>query len=64
MKFVKKIVNYFQEVRLEVNKVSWPSRAQTIRMTIVVLLASAFISAFVGGLDALFTNLLNLTLSR
>lgn len=62
MNFVKKIVRYFQEVQLETSKVSWPSRKQTIRMTLIVLLASVGIALFVGSLDILFTTLLSVAL--
>lgn len=63
MKLVRFIVNYFKEVRAEVTKISWPTRAQTIRLTIIVLLVSTLIGALVGGLDFMFTNLLKLALN-
>ena len=62
MNFVKKIVKYFQEVRAETAKVSWPTRGQTIRLTVIVLVASVLIGLYVGSLDLLFTTILSVAL--
>lgn len=62
MKFFRKIVKYFQEVRIEMGKVNWPTRRDTIRLTLIVIIASVFIGVYVGALDYLFTSLLALAL--
>jgi len=52
------ITSFFREVRVEMGKVSWPSRRQLILYTLVVLGLSFFIAIYLGALGALFTNLL------
>jgi len=52
------ITSFFREVRVEMTKVSWPSRRQLVLYTLVVLGLSFFIAIYLGALGALFTNLL------
>lgn len=49
---------YLLQVESETNKVTWPNRPQVLRLTVIVVLVSAFVGAYVGGLDALFTALM------
>jgi preprotein translocase SecE subunit len=56
------IPKYLQEVRAELGKVTWHTRAESARMTIIVILASLGVGLYIGGLDLLFTNLLGLIL--
>lgn len=53
-----KITTFLKEVKLEVKKVNWPTRNQAIRYTLIVLGISLVIAVFLGGLDFLFTFLL------
>lgn len=57
-------VRTFREVRAELRKVVWPSRKETIRLTIVVIAVSAVIGLFLFLADLLFlwlyTTLVNL----
>jgi len=53
-----KIITFLKEVKLEIKKVNWPTRQQTIRYTLIVLGISAAVAIFLGGLDFLFTILL------
>lgn len=57
---IKFLINYFKEVRQELEKVTWPSREQTIQKTLLVIVSSIVIGFFVGGLDILFTELTKL----
>lgn len=52
-------VNFIKEARIELKKVTWPTRRQTLRYTVAVILMSLAVAAFLGGLDMLFTFLLN-----
>ncbi len=54
-----KIIDFFKEVGLEIKKVNWPSRQETIRYTLVVIGVSLVVALFLGGLDILFQYLLN-----
>jgi preprotein translocase SecE subunit len=46
---------YLQGVREELRKAQWPTRAELIRLTQVVLAVIAVVAAFVGGLDAILS---------
>ena len=49
------ILNFLKEVREELSKVAWPSREQTIRYTILVILVAVVVGLFLGGLDYILT---------
>lgn len=49
-------VTFLKEVREELAKVAWPSREQTIRYTVLVILVAVAVGAFLGGLDYLLTS--------
>lgn len=55
----EQIKNYFKEVRVEMAKVKWPTRQETINYTIVVIGVSLAVAVFLGALDFIFTYLLN-----
>jgi len=52
------IITFLREVRVELGKVSWPSREQMIQYTAVVLGLCLFFALFLGGLDSLFAAIL------
>lgn len=52
------ILTYLKEVRVELTKVSWPTRAQAIHLTMIIIGASLAVGLYVGGLDYIFTSLL------
>ena len=54
-----KIGEFLKDVRVELKKVSWPSRQETIKLTGVVILISVILAAFLGLLDFVFVTLLN-----
>jgi preprotein translocase subunit SecE len=43
--------NYFKEVYLELRKVSWPTRAELMRMTQVVIATVILFAAIIGAAD-------------
>ncbi|OGE29978.1 preprotein translocase subunit SecE [Candidatus Daviesbacteria bacterium RIFCSPHIGHO2_02_FULL_36_13] len=49
------IVNFLKEVKEELAKVAWPTREQTIRYTILVVIVAVAVGAFLGGLDYILT---------
>lgn len=53
-------LTYFNEVRSELKKVTWPSRQQTISLTWLVISVSAVVALYLGLLDALFERLVAL----
>lgn len=52
------LLQYIRETRSELKKVNWPTRATTIRSTILVILFSLVVSIYLGALDALFQLIL------
>ncbi|MBI2309314.1 preprotein translocase subunit SecE [Candidatus Collierbacteria bacterium] len=51
-------LKFIGEVREELKKVDWPSREKTVRLTVIVVAASAIVGIYIGALDWLFTYLL------
>lgn len=45
------IINYVRESKEELRKVTWPSKQDTTRYSIVVMVLSILIAGFFGGLD-------------
>jgi preprotein translocase subunit SecE len=48
---------FVKEVRSELRKVAWPTRQETIRYTIIVLIALVVLTALIAGLDWIFSEL-------
>jgi preprotein translocase subunit SecE len=53
------LVEYLRDTRAEMRKVTWPTRQEAINLTLLVLAIMVVLAIFLGGLDALFTELLN-----
>ena len=51
------VISFLQEVKEELSKVTWPSRQQTIKYTVLVILVTVAVGVFLGGLDYLLTTL-------
>lgn len=49
---------FLRQVRTELTKVDWPGRRETVRLTVLVVVASVGVGLYIGGLDYLFTLLL------
>lgn len=50
--------NYLKETRVEMKHVSWPSRQQAINYTLIVIVVSLVIAAYLGLFDSLFSYLI------
>lgn len=55
----KKIITFLKEVRLEMKKVNWPTRKQTIRYVLIIIGVSAGVALFLGGMDKIFQILID-----
>lgn len=55
---MRKVIGFFQEVKFELSRVTWPTKNEVIKLTLIVFLVSGILGAYVGGLDYLFTTLL------
>ena len=52
-----KVIDFLREVKVELEKVVWPSRAQTIRLTFIVIFITVMVAFFVGVVDFGLLNL-------
>jgi len=52
---MSRISNYIAETREEMKHVSWPTRNQTFMFTILVILISVVVAAYLGFFDYLFS---------
>ena len=64
MSYFEQIKNYFKEVKVEMAKVKWPAKDQTINYTMVVIGVSIVVAAFLGFLDYIFSFGLNFFLFK
>jgi preprotein translocase subunit SecE len=51
---MNKITTFIKEARVELRKVNWPTREQTIKYTALVVGLSLAVAIFLGALDYLF----------
>ena len=51
-------VTFLKEVRSEMEKVSWPSRQEATRLTLIVIGISVVVALFIGALDFGFTKMM------
>ncbi|KKU52275.1 MAG: preprotein translocase subunit SecE [Candidatus Sungbacteria bacterium RIFCSPLOWO2_02_FULL_47_9] len=56
---IERLITFLKEVQVEMKKVTWPTREQTIQYTIAVISISAVLAAFLGGLDYVFQKVIN-----
>jgi preprotein translocase subunit SecE len=60
--FINSSVQFLREVKIELKKVTWPSRKQTIGSTIVVIVVVIIISIFLGSVDIGLSSLIRAVL--
>lgn len=53
--FLDKLVRFFKESKVELKKVTWPTRQELIVNTIVVLVAVAFVACLIWIMDSIFS---------
>ncbi|MBI4312907.1 MAG: preprotein translocase subunit SecE [Chloroflexi bacterium] len=58
------LFQFFGEVVSELKKVTWPTRQETMRLTLLVIAVAGAIGAVLGLLDITFSQLLDLLLAR
>jgi preprotein translocase subunit SecE len=60
--FYQKSVQFLREVKVELKKVTWPSRKQTIGSTVVVVIIVMIIGFFLGAVDIGLSSLVKVVL--
>ena len=56
------VVKFLRDVRVEMGKVTWPTRKDLVQSTIVVLVAVAIAAVYTGVLDSVFQQAVNLVM--
>ena len=59
----EKVKQFYTEVRVELKKISWPSRKETVASTSVVLIIVLIISFFLGLVDMALSRVIKIILS-
>ena len=55
---------FVQDIINELKKVTWPTREETVRLTVIVIVVSVAIGLFLGGADIGFNWIVDKTLLR
>ncbi|MDO8499176.1 MAG: preprotein translocase subunit SecE [bacterium] len=64
MNIVTSTKNYLVSAYIEMTKVTWPTKKQTINYSLLVILFSLGMAAVLGLLDNIFSWIINLTINR
>ncbi|UCD85897.1 MAG: preprotein translocase subunit SecE [Deltaproteobacteria bacterium] len=59
----EKIQEFFREVKIELKKVTWPSRKETIASTVVVLITVLISAVFLGLIDYILSKIIKVFLT-
>jgi len=51
------IVKYFQDTRAELRRVTWPTREETRKLTLIIVAVTLVMAIFLGTLDYIFQGL-------
>ena len=55
-----KITNFLGEVKMELTKVSWPTRQELIAATWVIIVVTALLAIYIGIIDLALSKFLNM----
>jgi preprotein translocase SecE subunit len=58
------ILKFLHSVKVELNQVKWPSHQEALKMTAMVIITTAIVATYSGGLDYVFTVALQSVLNR
>jgi preprotein translocase subunit SecE len=59
---VQRVKGFFDGVRVEMNKVTWPTRKETIATTGVVIVIVVMVSLYLGVCDVVLAKLMRFVL--
>lgn len=49
------MIQFVRDSFAEISHISWPSRREVVGLTLLVLIVSALVAAYLGQLDSLFS---------
>jgi preprotein translocase subunit SecE len=56
----ERLKNYLSETRIELKKVTWPTKEELKEATRVVVVASILLTIFIGIVDQILSNIIKL----
>lgn len=56
--------NYLREVRAELKRVIWPTRRETVKLSLVVIAVSLVVAFYIGALDFVFSSIVKLVIGN
>jgi preprotein translocase subunit SecE len=59
MKLNAKPIKFLKEVKMQLTKVSWPTKDELLGATAVVIVITAITAVFIGVVDLVFSRLLS-----
>lgn len=62
MSILNKITNYFSQSFQELKKVSWPTKKETVNLTIIVGISIIVAMLFLTGIDWVLSKVVNLVI--
>ena len=57
-------LRYFGDIVSELRRVTWPTRQETTRLTIMVIAVAATVGLFLGLVDMVFSRLIGVILGK
>ncbi|MCJ2163042.1 MULTISPECIES: preprotein translocase subunit SecE [unclassified Pseudodesulfovibrio] len=60
---IKEFLEFFEESKVEIKKVVWPTRKETVTTCIAVLVVSVVIALYLGVVDLAFSKIVETILS-
>ncbi len=58
----KQVRSYFDEVRIEMKRVTWPGKQEVYGTTVMVILTTFLFAVYFWGCDQIFSHLVSRTL--
>jgi len=59
MNIIAKPINFIKEVKVQLTKVSWPTKDELIGATIVVITATLITTTFIGIIDLILSRIVS-----
>lgn len=64
MNIVKSVTNYFSASWAEIRKITWPTRRQLVRLTILVIVSSIILAVILTAIDYCFEALVKAVITK
>lgn len=64
MKMWDKTTDYFRGAKIELSKVTWPSRQKTLHLTMIVIVSVLISILIFASVDLLYQKLIELIINR